>query len=678
MTVPPHIHERHQQLTEDLLQHDYQYYVLADPLISDEEYDRRMRDLQDLEEAYPELRTPNSPTQRVGGTVTKDFPTVRHDVPMLSLSNTYAEDEVREFHRRMVQELGTESVEYHVELKLDGVALAVRYRNGEFERAATRGDGMHGDDISANVRTIRSIPLKLRSEASPPPELEARGEVLMFKEDFAHLNSMREEQGEKLFANPRNSTAGTLKLQDSSIVAQRNLRAYMYSLVGSGPDIETQADALAYLQSCGFPVNPHRRVCERIDDVIAFWQEWDEKRDSLPYEIDGVVVKLNKLSEQNELGSIARSPRWAIAFKFRARREQTVLKDILFQVGRMGTVTPVAVLEPVLLAGSTISRATLHNEDFIRDLDLRVGDTVMIEKGGDVIPKVTDVLLEARPANSPPFSFISHCPECGTALVRPEGESAWFCENVECPAQVRGRIEHFASRNAMDIEGLGEAVIDVLVHEGLIQSYADLYTLASRRDALEELERFGSRSVENLLSSIERSKTQPLERVIHALGIHYVGQSVSRLLAEEFRSIEGLASAGREELMRIDGIGPRIADSVLRFFTDHHTRSLVTRIVDAGVTHAMEDPTTERIPFFDGRTFVLTGTLASLSREEARARIEAAGGKVAGSVSKKTDVVVAGASAGSKLEKARTLGITIIDEDEFHSHLSEHIHGTNS
>jgi len=671
MSVPASIREQHARLADELREHDYRYYVLAEPVISDEEYDRRMRDLQDLEQEYPALKSPNSPTQRVGGSVTKDFPTVTHDVPMLSLANTYDEDEVRDFHRRITQELGREEVTYHVELKLDGVALSVRYRDGALVLGATRGDGTQGDDITANVKTIRSIPLRLRDEADPPAYLEARGEVLMYKEDFRRLNEGREERGEKLFANPRNSTAGTLKLQDSSVVAQRNLRAFMYSLPGTIRGVATQHEALEYLRRCGFAVNPHRRVCGSIDEVIAFWREWEDNRDTLPYEIDGVVVKLNDLDEQAELGSVAKSPRWAIAFKFSGRTARTVLKDITFQVGRMGTVTPVAELEPVHLAGSTISRATLHNEDFIREMDLRVGDHVVIEKGGDVIPKVTDVLLGERSEHTTPFHFITSCPECGTELTRPEGEAAWFCENAECPAQVRGRIEHFASRNAMDIEGLGEAVIDVLVSTGLISSYADLYILGNRRKDLESLERFGKKSVDNLLENIEQSKQRPLERVVHAIGMRYVGQSVSRLLAEEFGSLDALARADSEDLERIDGIGPRIADSVIAFFQEEHNRGLVTRLMDAGVTHTREERKDNHLSFFEGKTFVLTGSLSTFTRDEARSLIERAGGKVTGSVSKNTDAVIAGAEAGSKLSKARSLGIDIIEEDEFIEHISE-------
>ncbi|PLX25292.1 MAG: DNA ligase, partial [Ignavibacteria bacterium] len=527
MPIPADIQDTARDLAEALRQHDYRYYVLADPGISDQEYDRLMQQLQQLEDTYPELRTIDSPTQRVGGQITRDFPTVTHSVPMLSLANTYDEEEVRDFHRRVTEMLESDNVSYHVELKLDGVALAARYRNGIFSQAATRGDGMQGDDVSANARTIRSLPLRLRTVQGLPDTLEVRGEVLMHKDDFTRLNDDRALNGEKLFANPRNSAAGTLKMQDSSIVADRGLRVYMYALHAEAPGIETQEEAIAYLRSCGFAVNPHTRVCHGIEDVLEFWNEWQDRRDDLPYEIDGIVVKVNNLRQQAILGNVAKSPRWAIAFKFSSRKTETLLRGITYQVGRTGTITPVAELEPVLLSGSTISRATLHNEDFITELDLRIGDTVVVEKGGDVIPKVSGVVQEQRPDSTIPFRFTDRCPECASRLVRPDGEAAWFCENISCPAQVRGRIEHFAARTAMEIEGLGEAVVDTLVSEGLISSYADLYTLGEQRAKLVALDRFGERSVQNLLDAIDASRHRPLHRVIHALGIRFVGQTVA-------------------------------------------------------------------------------------------------------------------------------------------------------
>ncbi|MFA6232559.1 MAG: NAD-dependent DNA ligase LigA [Bacteroidota bacterium] len=672
MSVPASAVRRHEELAQALLHHDYLYYVLAEPTISDQEYDGLMRELEQIESQYPSLRTDISPTQRVGGVVTREFPTVVHDVPMLSLANTYNENDVREFHRRVMEILGTESVSYYVELKIDGVALAVRYREGVIERAATRGDGTQGDDISANARTIRSLPLRLRREAEFPASMEARGEVVMFKKDFLRMNEDRESAGEKIFANPRNSTAGTLKMQDSSIVAQRSLHVFMYSLIGNTPGISSQEAAMNFLERCGFVVSPHAQVCRSIEEVLDFWRYWEGHRDELPFEIDGVVVKVNDFNQQSELGAIAKSPRWAIAFKFSARQAITVLEDIIYQVGRTGTITPVAALRPVHLAGSTISRATLHNEDFITGLGLRIGDTVTIEKGGDVIPKVTGFDEQLRPQDATEFHFITHCPVCGTALVRPDGEAGWFCENVECPAQVRGRIAHFASRNAMDIEGLGEAVVDVLVEQGFLQSYADLFSLHARRAELIDLDRFGEKSVTNLLFSIEACKMRSFDRVLHALGIRFVGETVARILAQHIRSFTELIDVDPGRIKGIDGIGPRIAESVHRFFSDDRTRELVHRLIQAGVASEMPKMgISESLPYFSGKTFVLTGTLNRFTREEAKTLIERFGGKVTGTVSKKTDMLLAGADSGSKLEKAVSLGVAVIDEIEFILHIPE-------
>lgn len=671
MSVPSSDTQRHAELCTAIRHHDYRYYVLADPEISDAEYDALLRSIEALEQRYPELRTPDSPTQRVGGSVTREFPTVTHEIPMLSLANTYDEAEVREFHRRVRDGLGVDDPVYHVELKIDGMALSVRYRDGVLERAATRGDGTQGDEITANARTIRALPLRLRG-TDFPAELEIRGEVVMYKDDFLRLNEDRAAAGEKLFANPRNSTAGTLKLQDSSIVASRNLHFFAYTLIGDVPDITSQSQAFSFLRARGFPVSPHARVCPSIDDVLDFWRYWENHRDTLPFEIDGVVVKVDDLRQQADLGTVARSPRWAIAFKFSARQAETVLEDIQYQVGRMGTITPVAVLRPVPLAGSTISRATLHNEDFILALGLRIGDAVTIEKGGDVIPKVTAVDATRRPTMTEEFRFVSKCPACASPLVRPEGEASWFCENVECPAQVRARITHFASRGAMDIEGLGEAVVDTLVTEGFLHSYADLYGLTEHRARLAELERFGERSVARLLEGIEASKSRPFDRLLHALGIRFAGLSVSRLLARHFGSMTALMEAHPDDMTAIDGVGPRIAESVHRFFHDPHLRDLVHRLIDAGVTHAMPRAAeVPRLPFFEGRSFVLTGTLQRFTREQAKELIERYGGKVSTSVSRKTAVVLAGADSGSKRDKAVALGVPIIDEEEFLIQLPE-------
>lgn len=656
----------HENLCREIREHDHRYYVLADPSIDDRQYDALMERLLAIEKDYPSLRTPDSPSQRVGGTITKEFPTVRHDVPMLSLSNTYSEDELQAFNRRVCEKLGKESVTYTAELKMDGVAVSLIYEDGVLVRGATRGDGFVGDDITANVRTIRSLPLRLTNADAMGRRLEVRGEVFMHKKDFEALNTERELTGEKLFANPRNSTAGSLKMQDASIVASRPLRVYVYSLFTPELHLTSHYESLQTMQSLGLPVNANVRLCHGIEEVQAFCDEWEMRRDSLPYEIDGVVVKVDSLDDQRTLGTVAKSPRWAIAYKFSARKAETVLRDITFQVGRTGTITPVAELAPILLAGSTISRATLHNEDFIRELDLRKGDKVVIEKGGDVIPKVSAVVLEQRPQDAEPFVFASNCPECGTALLRPEGEAAWFCENPECPAQVRGRIEHFASRGAMDIETLGEAVVDVLVEHGFITTYADLYDLHTNRKKLVMLERFGEKRVGRLLEGIEHSKQQPLDRVLFALGIRFVGKGTATLLVNHFRSFDALRVAVKAELESVNGIGPRIAESVRRFFDDSRSSFLVDRLIRAGVSASLQETMPDqRLAFFDGKTFVLTGTLTSLTRDEAKRLIETFGGKVAGSVSSKTNAVIAGESAGSKMDKARQLGIRILSEEEF-------------
>ncbi|MDH7514472.1 MAG: NAD-dependent DNA ligase LigA, partial [Bacteroidota bacterium] len=469
MGIPDSVREEHAHLCEEIREHDYRYYVLADPVIDDRAYDRLMERLLEIEREYPALRTADSPSMRVGGTVTKEFPTVRHTVPMLSLANTYSSEELHEFHRRVSEALPGREVLYHAELKIDGVAVSLLYENGLLVRGATRGDGEEGDVITDNLRTVRPIPLRIRRGAPLPQTFEVRGEVYMERESFERLNRQRELVGEKVFANPRNATAGTLKLQDSALVAERKLSATMYTLLDSSGAATSQHEALALLKRAGFPVNPHCKLCRTIEEVQAYRDYWERHRDTLPYDIDGVVVKVDDFAYQAVLGTIARSPRWAIAYKFEAQSAKTRLIGITFQVGRTGTITPVAELEPVRLAGSMIRRATLHNEDFIRELDLRIGDTVRIEKGGDVIPKVTSVDLSERPPEAPAFVFTEYCPSCGSQLNRPKGEAAWYCENPECPAQIRGRIEHFASRRAMDIEGLGEAVVDVLVEHGFIR-----------------------------------------------------------------------------------------------------------------------------------------------------------------------------------------------------------------
>lgn len=659
--APAHIRERAGHLRRALQEHDYRYYVLAEPTITDEEYDGLLRELQEIEDAYPVLRTPDSPTRRVGGMPTKEFPTVPHDPPMLSLANAYSEEEIRDFERRVHDLLEGETPRYVAELKIDGVAIALQYRKGVLVRGATRGDGAHGDDITDNLRTVRSVPLRLRTEDPHLLDIDVRGEAYMERGDFEALNRRQNDLGEKTFVNPRNTTAGTLKLQDPKIVASRPIRFFAYTLSSRSPRIRTHTDALAALRLLGLPVNEHTEPCAGIDEILRFWKTWENQRDTLPYDIDGIVVKVDDLDRQRMLGSIAKSPRWAVAFKFASRKRETVLRDIVLQVGRTGTITPVAELEPVFVGGSTISRATLHNAEYIGELDLRVGDTVIVEKGGDVIPKVSGVVPERRPPDAKPFRMPARCPVCSSPIARPEGEVGMFCENSECPAQVRGRIEHFASRGAMDIEGLGEAAVEQLVELGLVCNCADLYTLRRHEAELVKLERWGEKSTRNLLDAIERSKDRPFPRVLFALGIRHVGAGVAGLLARHFPDMQRLSSASAAELETVPGLGPRIAGSVTGFFAEPHNRTIVRRLAEAGVTmHAAAPPGGA----LNGKVFVLTGTLPTLTREEAKALIERHGGTVASAVGAKVHFVLAGESAGSKLAKAKALGIPVIAEED--------------
>ncbi|MEK6649788.1 MAG: NAD-dependent DNA ligase LigA, partial [Bacteroidota bacterium] len=591
---------------------------LAQPSISDEEYDALLRELIDLEEAWPNLVTPDSPTQRVAGQPTKVFPAITHDAPMLSLANTYAEEEVAEFDERVRTLLSPHKPQYVCELKVDGIAVSLTYEDGVFVRGATRGNGTTGDDITANLRTIRAIPLRLPKSAG---RIEVRGEVYLRRDDFERMNADRAAAGEKLFVNPRNSAAGTLKLQDPREVARRPLLFVAYGLRVPTGGPATQHACLARLRETGFPVSQHTRRCATVGEIVEFWRMQEAHRDSLPFDIDGVVVKVDSLRHQEVLGAIAKSPRWAIAFKFASRKAETRLNGILFQVGRVGTVTPVADLEPVFVGGSTVSRATLHNEEYIRSMDIRVGDTVVVEKGGDVIPKVSGVVGGKRPAGSKAFRFASRCPACETPLYRPEGEANTYCENSQCPAQIRERIRHFSSRGAMDIEGLGEAVVDELVTHGFIRDAADLYRLAVRGDELAQRNGWGERSVGNLLEALERSKARPFERLLFALGIRHVGETVARLVAEHAGSLERLLALRHEDLDVVPGIGPRIADSIVHFLADRKNRRLVDRLQAAGVTTRSIAKAVRTAGPLAGKTVVLTGTLASMSRDDAKQRI---------------------------------------------------------
>jgi DNA ligase (NAD+) len=663
MNAPSTAKQRIEKLRVALRDHDYRYYVLSQPSISDGEYDQLMNDLIALERQYPGLITPDSPSQRVGGEPTKDFTTITHEVPMLSLSNTYSEDELLDFDRRVKELVGGQQYRFVAELKIDGVAISLIYRNGIFVLGATRGDGTQGDEITKNLKTIRSIPLKAETGKGLPKDFEVRGEIFMTKKDFESMNKRQEELGEKTFVNARNTTSGTLKLQDSKAVAQRRLRMFTYFLRISNVKPTSHSENLQLLKKLGFVVNEHVRVCKTIADVKQYCDEWNVKRSSLPYDIDGIVVKVDSIAQQQELGAVAKSPRWAIAYKYPAQQMETQLNAITLQVGRTGTITPVAELTPVFVSGSTVSRATLHNEDYINELDIRIGDSVFVEKGGDVIPKVAGVNLKKRPKNSKSFKFPSLCPVCGSKIFRPEGEAAYYCENFECPAQVRGRIEHFAHRRAMNIEGLGEAVVDLLVKEDLIHNIADIYVL--KKDRIAGLERMGEKSAQNLLDGIEESKTLPFSRVLFGLGIRFVGEGVAKLLADHFNDIENLKKASQQDLEHVEGVGPRIAESVIRFFSDVHSLKLIERLSKAGVQMRSDRKKITENSNITGKTFVLTGGLQTMSREEAKERIEALGGKSASSVSKKTDFVIVGSDAGSKLQKAVELGVTTINEEEF-------------
>ncbi len=662
------IAEEIEQLRQTIREHDHKYYVLGEPTISDGEYDRLMHRLIRLEERYPELITPDSPTQRVGGEPTKVFPSVIHDVPMLSLGNTYSQDELAAFETRIRHAMPDAVIEYVTELKFDGIAVSLLYRDGQLIRGATRGDGERGDDITPNLKTIRAIPLRLLAEEGLPRNIEVRGEVFMPRAGFAKLNRHQEQTGERVFANPRNATAGTLKLQDPKLVAARPLdfSAYFLRVLdASGLEsagVESHFDALHLLRRLGLPVSRHVALRRSMWEVIEFCSDWEEKRETLPFEIDGVVVKVNSLRQQSELGATAKSPRWAIAYKFKAKQATTLLREIHLQVGRTGTVTPVAVLEPVFLAGSTISRATLHNEDEIGRKDIREGDTVLIEKGGDVIPKIVQVIREKRLPGAKSFRIPEGCPACGSKLIRLEDEAAVRCENMSCPAQVHRRIEHFASRGAMDIDGLGEALVHQLANSQLVRDVGDLYAL--RQSDLAALDRMGEKSAENLVKAIEASKRRPLDRIIFGLGIRHVGSTAAALLADRFGSIDALAGTASPELERIDGIGPTVAQSIVQFFENKDNRKVLDKLKKAGVR--MEQDRSDRTSgIFSGKMLVLTGALSRFTRDGATRLIESEGGKVSSSVSGKTDAILVGENPGSKYRKALDLGIEVIDEDTF-------------
>lgn len=646
---------------------DHYYYIEDQSIIPDREYDKLFSELIELEKQYPHLVSPDSPTQRVGGEPLKYFESVQHRKQMLSLSNTYSFEEVRDFDRRVRELVEGEQVEYFVELKFDGVAISLHYEDLRLNLGVTRGDGFSGDNVTQNIRTIKNLPLKAKEvqyNGKPIRNFEVRGEVYMFENDFLRINQKRLSNGEKTYANPRNLTSGTLKLLDPKQVAERPLRIVCYYLDTNDVVLRSQSENMELLNSMGFPVSKYSGLCKDIDEVFNFIKEWEAKKEKLPFQIDGIVIKVNSLEQQERLGTVARSPRWAVAYKYEAEKAETVLKGILLQVGRTGVVTPVAQLEPVFLAGSTISRATLHNADYIEELDLRIGDTVIIEKGGEVIPKVTGVVLEKRLPDAIKFVFPEHC-DCGLEgrLVRPTGEVAYYCEHPECPWQLRRRIEHFVTRDAMDIEGMGEKVIDQLVSMGYLKNIASIYGLKNYRDELIALERWGDKKVDNLLQAIEESKKRQLHRLIFGLGIRFIGIGAAKLLARHFKTLDRILVATKEELLSIYEIGERMAQSIVDFFNDEKELAIIQQLKQFGL-NTVEEISEEVAKPLDGLTFVLTGELRGFTRGEMKAKIESLGGKVAGSVSKKTNYVVVGENPGSKYTEALKLGIKILREDD--------------
>jgi len=665
--------DRIKQLRQEIRDHDHRYHVLAEPVVSDYDYDVLMKELLDIEAAHPDLVTPDSPTQRVGGAPYSSFPVVTHPVPMLSISNTYDADEILDFDRRVRDILGDEEAHsYVVELKIDGVAVSLRYEDGVLILGSTRGDGVQGDNITANLRTIRSIPLRIAVDHPAINQLEVRGEVYLSHAGLEQMNQVRSEREDPLFANPRNATAGSLKLLDSRQVAERPLQVFLYSLrfedetgvLAVQPELDSHYGRLQWLAGHGFSTNTNAQRFDTIDGAIGYCKAWESKRSDLPYDIDGMVIKVDSIRLQQELGATLKSPRWVVAYKFAAQRAVTRLNDIRLQVGRTGVVTPVAELEPVFLAGSTISRATLHNEDEILRKDIRIGDTVVIEKGGDVIPKVVEVDFDKRQEGAPPFKMPAECPICHTPLMRIQDEVALRCENVSCPAQIQARLEHFTARNAMDIDGFGPAVAEQLLSHDLMQDVGDIFSLT--QEQFMALERMGPKSADNLIRSIEASKDRPLDRILFSLGIPHVGERAARQIADRRRSLDQIMTATVEELATIPEIGPTIAESVVNFFQNDQNRTVIEKLRQAGLNMKLPElPVGTASQALNGKIFVITGTLSNYTRDEAAARIESSGGRVTASVSKKTNYILAGESAGSKLDKAQALGIQVLDETAF-------------
>jgi DNA ligase (NAD+) len=652
-----------ESLREELRQHNYNYYILDNPTISDYEFDMKLKELQALEDAHPEFYDANSPTKRVGGTITKNFNTVAHDFRMYSLDNSYSKEDLTDWEKR-IKKMIDGDVQYTCELKYDGASMSLTYENGKLIRAVTRGDGVQGDEVTANVKTINTVPLQLKGDY--PDRFDIRGEIVLPIEGFLKMNEERLANEEEPYRNPRNTASGSLKLQDSSEVAKRPLECLLYSIKGNNLDISTQFEGLEKARAWGFKVPNEAKLVNSIDEVLDYVNYWEKNRFSLPYEIDGVVVKVNSLFQQDELGYTAKAPRWAMAYKFKAEQVSTRLNQITYQVGRTGAITPVANLEPVLLAGTIVKRASLHNADQIEKLDIREGDEVFVEKGGEIIPKIISVDFTKRPADSKPTIYITHCPECQTELVRPEGEAKHYCPNYNgCPPQIIGRIQHYISRKAMDIEGLGGETVALLVNEGLISNYADLYDLTVEQ--VIPLERMAEKSAENLVKGIEASKQIPFERVLFALGIRYVGETVAKKLAKHYKSIDALMFASVLELVTVDEIGERIAESVVEYFSSEENKMIIDRLKRYGVQLEISaEKLANQTDKLKGQTFVVSGVFETISRNDLKKLIEDNGGKVSSSISSKTNYVVAGDKMGpSKRTKAESLNIKILTEQEF-------------
>lgn len=650
-------------LRAELRQHNYNYYVLDQPEIDDYTFDQKLKELQELESKHPEYHDPNSPTLRVGGQVTKNFATVKHQYRMYSLDNSYSQEDLEDWEQR-IKKLVDGKVEYVCELKYDGASISLTYENGALVRAVTRGDGTQGDDVTNNVKTIRSVPLKLKGDY--PDKFDIRGEIVLPLAGFAAMNAERVEAGDEPYSNPRNTASGSLKLQDSAEVAKRPLECLLYSIVGENLNFDSQFESLEKARSWGFKVPDVAKKTASTAETFEFLNYWDEHRHDLPYETDGVVIKVNSFRQQEELGFTAKAPRWAMAYKFKTEQAETVLEKITYQVGRTGAITPVANLVPVQLAGTIVKRASLHNADQIEKLDVREGDSVYVEKGGEIIPKIVGVDFEKRDPDSAPTTYIDTCPECGTPLVRQEGEAQHYCPNdMGCPPQIIGRIQHFISRKAMDIEGLGGETVALLVNEGLIKNYADLYTL--KKEQILPLERMAEKSADNLIKGIEASKQVPFERVLFGLGIRYVGETVARKLAKQFKNIDALAAATEETLIAVDEIGNRIAQSVVSFFSDAYAQELIGRLKAYGLQLELDATVLEnQTEKLKGQTFVISGVFSKVSRTELKKMIEDNGGKASGSISSKTNYLVAGENMGpSKLQKAESLNVPIISEDDF-------------